>query len=346
MKARSSRLLVLSLGILTMVLFVLDLAYGSVSFAFGDIWNAFLDGPEGSSSAGRILWQLRLPRTLTAGIAGAALASSGLLMQTYFRNPLAGPFVLGVSSGASLGVALALLAGWGAFGASVGLTGSLGLAAVSFAGAFAVMVAILLASRVLEPVSLLIVGLLLGYATNALVTVLLHFSSPERIQRYVAWTFGSFAGVTWSQLTIMAPLTLVGLLIPWCFAKDLDGLLLGEESARSLGVDTARVGRMAIVVTALLAGVITAYCGPIGFVGVAIPHLARGILARQSHRVLLPVTALAGTTTALFADLVARLPGWAEVLPLNAVTALIGAPVVGWVILRRGRRIGFRGGPS
>jgi iron complex transport system permease protein len=258
-------------------------------------------------------------------------------MQTLFRNPLAGPFVLGLHSGASLGVALVVLAGGGGLGflGVFGLLGNLGLVVAASLGAGAVLVLVLFAARRVHTLTLLILGVLLGYAVSAVVTVLLHFSAADRLQAFMVWTFGSFAGVTWSQLRVLVPTLLCATAAAFVVARPLDALLLGEDSARALGVPLVAVRRWCLCCAAVLAGAVTAFCGPIGFLGVAVPHLARGLFATSEHRILLPATALCGALTALLADLVATLPGSSTVLPLNAVTALVGAPCVAWVLLRR-----------
>lgn len=327
-----------TLGVGVMLAFLTSLALGSVSFALSDVAKALIGG-EVSTSVHTVVWAVRLPKALTALSAGAALGVAGLAMQTVFRNPLAGPYVLGVSAGASLGVALVVLgagaglAGW--FFEGLGLFGGAGMAIAASAGAGVVLVLILLASRRVGTLTLLILGVLFGYATGAVVTVLLHLSAAERIETYLRWTFGSFGGVTWDRLAILAPAVLIGLTIAQLAAKALNALLLGPRYARSMGLAVRRAQTWIFVATALLAGVVTAFCGPIGFLGVAVPHLARGLLGSSDHRVLVPAAALAGALTALVADLVAQLPGWSVVLPLNAVTALLGAPVIGWIVLRR-----------
>ena len=316
---------------------LLDLALGSAKVPLGDVLTVLTGGEASRPAWTNIVLQFRLPKTITALLAGSSLAVSGLLMQTLFRNPLAGPFVLGISSGASLGVALVVLTtGAGSAGllAALGLGGDLAVAVAASVGAGSALFLVLLVARRVSILTLLILGMLFGYATGALVTVLLHFAMAERIQAYVVWTFGSFGGVTWEELTVLAPALLLGLLASMALAKPLDALLLGEGHARALGVRVGPVRHGILVVTAVLAGAVTAFCGPIGFVGVAVPHLARGLWNTSAHRVLLPATALLGALVALAADLVAQLPGSSSVLPLNAVTALLGTPVIAWVVLR------------
>ncbi len=324
----------------TLFAFLLSLSFGSVRIPFEQVALILLGEQPERATWTTIVLDFRLPKALTAALAGAALGVSGLQMQTLFRNPLADPFVLGVSSGASLGVALVVL-GVGAANntllAVAGLLSNLSLAAAASVGAGAVLVLVLtLARRVQSSVTLLILGLMISYLTSAVVSLLLYFSIAERIQAYVAWTFGSFGGVTWTQMQVLAPAIGVGLLLAFILTKSLNALLLGEAYARSMGLDIRRA-RIGIVASgAVLAGTVTAFCGPIAFLGIAIPHLCRALLRSADHRMLIPACVLVGATAALLADLAAQAPGTRVVLPLNAITALIGAPVVVWIILRRG----------
>lgn len=329
--------LLLLVGVLTAV-FLLNLFLGSVRIPPGEIVDVLLGGEASKASWTTIVLKFRLPKAVTAVLAGSALAVSGLQMQTLFRNPLAGPFVLGINAGASLGVALVILA-LGAAGstflASLTLLGDVSVAVAASVGSGLVLLLVLLVARRVETMTLLILGLLFGYATSALVSILLYFSSPERISAYVLWTFGSFGGVTWEQMQVLAPVVLLGLLIAWLAVKPLNALLLGEAYARSLGVAVLPTRIAIIVSTALLAGSITAFAGPIGFIGIAVPHLCRSWFNSSDHRILVPACVVVGSLVALIADLIAQLPGSQTVLPLNAITALIGAPIVAWVILRR-----------
>lgn len=320
--------------------FLLNLAFGSVRIPLEDVVAVLAGGEASKTSWTYIILSFRLPKALTALLAGAALAVSGLQMQTLFRNPLADPYILGVSAGASLGVALVVLASGAATGflSSVGLAGDLSLigAAVIGAGGVSAMVMVV-ARRLRQAMTLLILGLMMSYATAAVVSILIYFSVPEQIQAYIAWTFGSFGGVTKRQLVLLAPLIGAGLLLAGLLVKPLNALLLGETYARSMGVNVGRARFWMIGGTSILAGVVTAFCGPIGFLGVAVPHLCRALFHSSDHRILVPATLLMGATIALLADLVAGLPGSESVLPLNAVTALLGAPVVVWIILSRSR---------
>ncbi len=346
-------LLLAGLALVALAAFMLSLAVGSVRIPLDEIVSVLLGGEASKQAWATIVLKFRLPKALTAMLAGAALSVSGLQMQTLFRNPLAGPFVLGISSGASLGVALTVLLAGVAVGlgggttllAGISLAGDASLALSAIAGSGLVLLLVMsVARRVQSGMTLLILGLMFGYTTSALVSVLIYFSVVERIQAYISWTFGSFGGVTWRQLQVMAPAILLGLAGGHLLMKPLNALLLGETYALSLGLNVRRV-RLAIIGTsAVLAGVVTAFCGPIGFLGIAVPHLCRSLLHTSDHRLLLPAVSFMGATLALGADIVAGLPGSQLTLPLNAVTALLGAPVVIWVILRqRNLRQAFAG---
>ncbi|MBL8117103.1 MAG: iron ABC transporter permease [Anaerolineae bacterium] len=332
-------LLLISLSMLLIASLLVSLVLGSVTIPLEDVFRV-LSGEQASKAIWTtIILNLRLPQAITAILAGAALGVSGLLMQTFFRNPLADPFVLGVSSGASLGVALVVLT----IGSvtttlltGLGLFGDLALAVAASMGSAGVMVIVLwVARRVASGTTLLVIGLLFGYLTSAAVSVLLYFSIPERIQAYINWTFGNFSGVTWDQLAVIMPIVIVGLVIVFLLSKPLNVLLMGEAYASSMGVNLRRVRISLIMITALLAGTITAFCGPIGFLGIAVPHFCRSLFNTSDHRILIPTTILMGATVALIASIIADVPGSSLVLPLNAVTALIGAPAVIWVILGR-----------
>ncbi len=332
-------MLVIGLVGLLSGLFLLSLAVGSVPIPLEDVFKVIMGMDASKTTWTSIILNFRLPQALTAMLAGAALGISGLLMQTFFRNPLADPFILGVSSGASLGVALVVLSVGTVtttFLAGLGLMGDLALAIAASAGSTIVMLIVLwTARRVSNGMTLLILGLLFGYLTSAAVSLLLYFSIPERIHAYINWTFGSFSGVTWSQLTVMAPVVCLGLAAAFLMSKTLNALLLGEVYAYSMGLNIKRVRFGIIITTAVLAGTITAFCGPIGFIGIAVPHLCRSLFNTSDHRLLIPLTILAGAIVSLSASLIADLPGSSIVLPLNAVTSLIGAPAVIWVILSR-----------
>ena len=331
-------LLLVGLAAVLAGMLMLSLALGSVRIPLKDVVTVLLGGEPGKETWTNIVLKYRLPKALTAALAGAALAVSGLQMQTLFRNPLADPFVLGVSSGASLGVALVVLA-VGSTGsillAGLGLPGDIGLATAASVGSAAVLVLVLIVARKTNTLTLLITGLMFGYATNAIVSILLYFSIAERIQSYISWTFGSFGGVTWSQMRVLVPMVFIGLVVAVAEVKSLNALLLGETYAHSLGLAIRRARFWIILSSAVLSGSITAFCGPIGFIGIAVPHMCRSLFNTSDHRIIVPAVILMGGIVALVADLVAQMPGSQTVLPLNAVTALIGAPVVSWVILKQ-----------
>lgn len=325
---------------LLLLLFLLELSLGSVRIPVRDILSIVWGSSSAKPSWRTIVLLFRLPRAITASLAGAALAVSGLQMQTIFRNPLAGPSILGIGSGATLGVALVILGAQASDASrligSLGIGGEVVSIAAAGVGSAVILALVLVASRRLRsPVSLLILGLLFGYATNGAVSILMHFSIAERIQVFISWTFGSFAGTTWRQLSLLLPVLTVALAAAQLQRKSLNGLLLGENYAESMGLHVRRARAISITTTAILTGSVTAFCGPVAFLGVAVPHLCRGMFDTSDHRVLLPACAAFGAAVAMCADLVAQLPGNQIVLPLNAVTALIGAPVVAWIILRR-----------
>lgn len=315
-------------------LFLLSLSLGSAAIPLDQVFRIITHQDVQNAVWVQIIWQLRLPRAIAATFAGAALSISGLQMQTLFNNPLAGPFVLGINSGASLGVALVIL-GTGFWG---GVLGNFSIAVAASTGAIAVLSLVLAISRrVPHNATLLILGLMIGYVSNSLVTLLLHFSPSEAMRLYLSWTFGSFAQIQREQLPIFITLITVGGALAYLCAKPLNALLLGKQYAQSVGLDLKKIRRLLIISTALLAGTVTAFCGPISFIGIAVPHLCRGLLKTVNHRLLLPAVALLGSSLALLADIIAQLPGSQLTLPLNTVTALFGAPIVIIVILRRYR---------
>lgn len=320
--------------------FLLSLAAGSVRIPLDQVVRILVGGQAERVTWSTIVLDFRLPKALTAMLAGAALAVSGLQMQTLFRNPLADPFVLGVSSGASLGVALVVLSVGVAMSAPLlavsGLLSNVSLVMAACIGAASVLLIVLvLARHVQSSITLLILGLMIGYLTSAMVSLLLYFSIADRIQAYILWTFGSFGGVTWSQMRILAPTVLLGLTLALALSKSLNALLLGEAYAHSMGLPVRQARFWIIISAASLAGAVTAFCGPIAFLGIAVPHFCRSLFATSDHRILVPAVTIMGAICALGADLIAQLPGSDTVLPLNAVMSFFGAPVVVWVILRR-----------
>ncbi len=334
MTGRSNTPFIILGAVLLLLCFALNLTLGSVSIPLGEILTVLSGGEASQVSWQVILMEFRLPRAITAVLVGMGLSVSGLMMQTLSRNPLAGPFVLGISAAASLGVAIFVMAS-GLLGGFFTLMGSWGLVVSALLGASIVMLVIVaLSTRVKDSVSLLIIGLMFGSTTGALVSILQFFSAAEMLQSYIIWTFGSLAAVNWSQLTFLVPITLTGIVVAFGLQKSLNGFLLGENYAASLGISISQTRLVVILATSLLAGGITAFCGPIAFVGLAIPHISRYLHRTSDHRILLPSSMFIGAIAMLIFDLISQLPGQETTLPLNAITALFGAPVVIWVVLR------------
>jgi iron complex transport system permease protein len=321
-------------------MFLLSLALGSTPVPLARVFDALIGRSAERDPAVLVVTTIRLPRSLTAILAGASLGVAGLQMQTLFRNPLADPFALGISSGASLGVALVVLSSGtaaAAFGSSIGIGGDALITAAAIAGAILVLgLVLLISTRVPSPTTVLILGLMFGYAVFAMVTVMVGTSQPERLQQWMQWGFGTFSGVTWQRLRLFAPLTLIGVLIAAATTKQMNALLLGENYARSMGQSVRRTRLLTMLGASVLGAIVTAFCGPISFLGIAVPHLCRGLLGTADHRMLVPAAVVMGGVVALGAQIVSVSPGGAGVLPLNAVTSLIGAPVVIAVLLRTG----------
>ncbi len=319
-----------------------NLSLGSVSIPLKDTFAVFLGNSPEKESWKYIITDYRVPKALTAILVGGGLAVSGLLMQTLFRNPLAGPFVLGISSGASLGAALllmgtSLLAGY----TTIELSNSFSLAIAASIGSFLVLfVVLVVANRVRDTMALLIIGLMFGSITAALVSVLAYFSNAAQLQRFIFWSFGSVGNLSWAQLGMLTAVVTIGLLITLFSLKSLNAFLLGENYAKSLGVSLKTSKYAIIIATGLLAGGITAFAGPIAFVGLAVPHLTRQLFHTMDHKVLVPAVFLYGGILMLLCDTIAQLPNSAQVLPINAITSLIGAPVVIWLLVKK-RRLFF-----
>jgi len=317
---------------LLLIFFIVDVGYGSVYIPFDEVFNILIKKSTEKKSWEIIVWQFRLPKALTALLVGAGLSVSGLLMQTLFRNPLADAYILGISSGASLGVALLILAGIG----FTSFAGQWAIALSAVVGAVASMVLVLLvATRVHQVVSLLIIGLMLGNGIGALIVILQSFSNKEELQRFAHWTYGSLGGVDWEKISIFAPCLLIGLFLSIFLSKPLNALLLGDNYALSMGLNIQKTRLHIILITSLMTGCITAFCGVIGFVGLAVPHMCRYLFDTSEHKILLPACALAGAALMLACDILCQVPYSPHVLPINAITALVGVPVVVWVILRK-----------
>ena len=319
---RNSVIFVVLLALLAL-LFGLDVCSGSLwLWPFGDL----------SPMENNILHAIRLPKAVTAILAGAALSVSGLIMQTLFRNPLAGPYTLGVSSGASLGVALLTMLGTVLSPFTFHLS-TLGLPIAACVGATLVLLLVLAVSRrVTSNVSLLIVGMMFGSIAGALVSLLQNFANPDALKLFIVWTLGSLSSVGWSDMQLMLPILILGALFVLLTLKPLNGLLLGEDYARGLGINVPRTRLFIVLATGLLAGGVTAFCGPIAFIGVAVPHIARGIFRTSNHRVTIPASALLGACLLLVCDVLCSL--FTYPLPISTVSALFGAPVIIWIILK------------
>ncbi len=332
---------VLALAILlSVVLFMfLNIALGSVSIPLPAVWDILTGTGEAPANWTNIIWKSRFPQVLTALVAGAGLSISGLQMQTVFKNPLADPSVLGISSGASLGVALVVLMS-GTIGgialSQAGILGEVALTVAAIAGAMAVMALIVLAShKVKGNVTLLIIGVMIGYLANAIIGILKYFSVEEDVKAYVIWGLGSFSRVSGDQMGIFTGIMAVLIPLSMLSVKTLNLLLLGDGYARNLGLNIKRARILVILSAGVLTAIVTAYCGPIAFLGLAVPHLCRMVFQTSDHRVLMPTSVLMGASLALMCNLLARMPGLEGALPVNSVTALIGAPIVASVLFRK-----------
>ena len=321
---------------------LLNLSLGSVDIPFKSILFTLTGNDIVKESWQYIILEYRLPKAITAVLVGSGLSISGLLMQTLFRNPLAGPFVLGISSGASLGVALLVLGAAIFSGSIVGFAFSnLFLALAASIGALFVLSAVMIVARkVKNTMSILIIGLMFGSFTAAIISVLAYFSSAENLQQYVFWTFGSLGNLGWDEILIIGGIYLVSIGILMSIIKPLNSLLLGENYAISLGVNLKRTRNITLLVTGILTGVITAFSGPIAFIGLAVPHLTKLLIKSSNHRILLPAVAIMGAIIMLISDTIAQLPFSEFSLPINAVTSLFGAPIVIWLLVRK-RKINY-----
>lgn len=324
-----------------LLFFFLNLILGSVSIPLQSVWNILWGADDESVIWQNIIWKSRVPQALTALMAGAGLSVSGLQMQTVFRNPLAGPSVLGISSGASMGVAFVVLLSGSVGGVALsklGLVGELALTIAAIAGSLSVMALIVFVSqKVKGNVTLLIIGVMIGYVANAVIGVLKFFSVEEDIRAYVIWGLGSFARVSGGQMMLFVCIMLVLLPLSFLLIKTLNLLLLGDAYARNLGLNIKRARLLVITCSGVLVAIVTAYCGPIIFLGLAVPHLCRGLFRTSDHRILMPASLLVGASLALLCNLIARMPGFEGALPVNSVTALVGAPVVVSVLFNKRR---------
>ncbi len=323
-------ILFLSLSILVLVLFVMDLIVGSVYIPLKDVWGTLI-GSEVDTTTRLIIFDIRLMKAIVAVVAGVALSVSGLQMQTLFRNPLAGPYVLGISSGASLGVAIFIL-GMPILGiTNNGIISSIGTAGAAWIGSALILVFIAsVSTRIKDIMVILILGMMFSSGVSAVVQILQYMSNEEALKSFVIWTMGSLGDVTSTQLKLLLPAVIIGLILSILVIKPLNLLLLGEQYARTMGLNVRKSRYLIFLSTTLLAGTVTAFCGPIGFVGLAIPHVSRMLFCNADHRVLLPASALCGAVILLLCDIISK----CLTLPINTITALLGIPIVIWVVIR------------
>lgn len=331
------RLSFVLLGIALALAWLLNISSGSVNIPFSEVVSILSGTAAQVDTWNYIIWDFRVPKAFTSILVGGGLSLSGLLMQTLFRNPLAGPFVLGISSGASLGAALLLMGTSLLVGmSSLSFLGDVSLALAASIGSFLVLaVVMVVAQRVKDTMALLIIGLMFGSITSAIVSVLAYFSSAENLQRFIFWSFGSVGNLSPQQILLLTGIVLMGILLSIISLKPLNAFLLGERYAQSLGVSLKRSRFIIIIATGLLAGGITAFAGPIAFVGLAVPHLTRQLFDTMEHKVLVPAVFLYGSILMLLCDMIAQWPNSANVLPINAITSLVGAPVVIWLLVRK-----------
>jgi iron complex transport system permease protein len=325
------------LSVLLVVLFFVNISLGSVSIPFKDIFSTLTGGIPSKESWETIILNFRLPKAITAILVGSGLSICGLLMQTLFRNPLAGPFVLGISSGASLGVALLIL-GSSIFGGFL-TTSSISnwsLPIAASLGSFLVLSAVIIAAnKVRNTMSILIIGLMFGSLTSAIISVLAYFSEATQIQQYLFWSFGSLGNLSWNELLVFIIIYSIGIISTLSIIKPLNSYLLGENYAKSLGINIKKSRNIILLITSLLTGVITAFSGPIAFVGLAVPHISRMLFSTSNHKILIPAVAIIGAIILLICDVIAQLPTSEFTLPINAITSIFGAPVVIWLLIRK-----------
>ncbi|MBO5932886.1 MAG: iron ABC transporter permease [Bacteroidaceae bacterium] len=337
---RKVKTAVILISVAIALLLLLNLFIGSVKIPFKEVVSILFNGESTKQSWEFIVLQSRLPQAITALLCGASLSAAGLILQTAFRNSLAGPDILGINGGAGLGVALVMLLFGGNLSAgNITIGGSLSIVVGAMIGAFAVMALILaLSNKLRSSVMLLIAGIMISYLTSSAITLLNFFSTAEGVHSYTMWGMGNFGGVTLKQLPFFSTVSLIGIGIAILMIKPLNALLLGEHYAQNLGINIMRTRTMLLISTGILVATTTAFCGPISFIGLAVPHLARLILGTNNHKSLMPVTILMGITIALLCNLISTLPGDKGLIPLNAITPFIGAPVILYVLLRGNNR--------
>ncbi len=319
---------ILAITCLTALFF--DILLGSAIIPISEVWNSFFTNE--TSIFSEIILNYRVPKAITALLIGAALANAGLLMQTLFKNPLAGPDVLGINSGASLGVAIITLGG---VSMSTILGGYTQVMAAILGASTILLLILAISTKVKSSISLLIVGVMFGYFTSSVVSILQSISNPDSLKLFITWTFGSLSGVSWNQLAVLSPIILLTLFCSFLIIKQLNVFLLGNDYAQALGVNTSTIRIYIIIITALLTGAATAFTGPIGFIGITTPHIARGLFKTSNHKIVLPASILLGSTILMLCDIISQLPGLKMSLPINAVTSLFGAPIILWIILKR-----------
>lgn len=335
LRSTNIKFIILTIGLFLFVL--LNISLGSENIPLKSIVYGVLGIEEIKESWHYIIFNYRLPSVISAILVGSGLSISGLLMQTLFRNPLAGPFVLGISSGASLGVALLILgASFFGIGFSAFAFSSLGIAIAASSGAFIVMLIIMIvAQKIKNTMSILIIGLMFASLTTAIISILAYFSTAQELQQFQFWSFGSLRNLSWNELSLFFIIYVFGIISVIFIVKPLNALLLGENYAKSLGVNLKRTKNITLLITALLTGVITAFSGPIAFIGLAVPHLAKMVFNSSNHKILLPASFIIGAIVMLFSNIIAELPNSANTLPINAITSMIGAPIVIWLLIRK-----------
>jgi len=337
MSPQRNKYLYLILPLLLAISFIADILWGSVKIPVSEIVSSLFNPAASNHVWATIITEFRIPKALTALLAGSALSVCGLLLQTFFRNPLAEPYILGLSSGSSLGVALVILTTH-KLGLSLVTMGEmynkLGVTVAAIIGGGITLLIVAIASRrISNNITLLILGLMLGYIISSFESILKYFSTAESLQGYVVWGMGNFGNVVWGDLWVIIPVVLAGLLTAFFLSKPLNLLLLGESYAVSMGANIKFIRLMIIITTGVLGGVITAFCGPIAFLGIAVPHITRNLFHTADHKMLIPLVALCGSILAILCDILSQLPGSEQTLPINAVTSLIGAPIVIWIII-------------
>ncbi|NJB83879.1 FecCD family ABC transporter permease [Wenyingzhuangia aestuarii] len=325
------------LALLLITLVFINISTGSLSIPFKEIWNALFQSSKVDESYQYIITNYRLPKSITSILTGIGLGISGLLMQTYFRNPLAGPFVLGISSGASLGVALLIMGG--SFLGILPYMNGLSIPIASSLGAFLVLSVVMITARnIRNTMSILIIGLMFGSFTSAIISILSYFSSASELQQYIFWSFGSLSNLQWNEIYLLCSLIFISCLSLLTIIKPLDALLLGENYAKSLGISLKKTQNTVFIITSLLTGSITAFVGPIAFIGLAIPHITKLVFKTSNHKTLLPAVAIIGAIVMLICDTLSHISLGNKNLPINAITSLFGAPVVIWLLVSKSKK--------